>query len=76
MSDPDLAGALALAEYAPGEAAVLSDAERWPTIDREGSARLSRWRSHPDAPHWTHATGDRLTAEQVERVRRPLATAG
>lgn len=76
MSDPDLAGALALAEYAPGEAAVLSDAERWPTIDDAGSARLSRWRAHPDAPHWTHATGDRLTAEQVERVRRPLPIDG
>ncbi|CAN7191687.1 AMP-binding protein [Microbacterium foliorum] len=76
MSDPDLRGALALAEYAPGEAAVLSDAERWPTIDAAGTARLTRWREHPDAPHWTHATGDRLTAEQVQRVRHPLSTDG
>lgn len=74
MSDPDLRGALTLAEYAPGEAAVLSDAERWPTIDAAGAARLSRWRTHPDAPQWTHATGDRLTAEQTERVRHPLPT--
>ncbi|QDE35699.1 AMP-binding protein [Microbacterium foliorum] len=74
MSDPDLRGALVLAEYAPGEAAVLSDAERWPTLDAAGSARLSHWREHPDAPHWTHATGDRLTAEQVQRVRHPLST--
>lgn len=76
MSDPDLRGALTLAEYAPGEAAVLTDAERWPTIDAAGAARLMRWRGHPDAPHWTHATGDRLSAEQVERVRHPLPTAG
>ena len=74
MSDPDLRGALALAEYAPGEAAVLSDAERWPTLDAAGTARLTHWREHPDAPHWTHATGDRLTAEQVQRVRHPLST--
>ncbi|WP_341955126.1 AMP-binding protein [Microbacterium sp. LWH13-1.2] len=76
MSDPDLRGALTLAEYAPGEAAVLADAERWPTIDAEGSSRLEHWRAHPDAPRWTHATGDRLTAEQVERVRHPLPTDG
>lgn len=76
MSDPDLREALTLAEYAPGEAAVLSDAERWPTIDAAGAARLTRWRAHPDAPHWTHATGDRLSAEQVDRVRQPLSTTG
>lgn len=74
MSDPDLRGALTLAEYAPGEAAVLTDAERWPTIDAEGVARLTHWRAHPDAPQWTHSTGDRLTAEQAERVRHPLST--
>lgn len=74
MSDPDLRGALTLAEYAPGEAAVLSDAERWPTLDAAGAARLRRWRTHSDAPHWTHATGDRLTAAQAERVRHPLST--
>lgn len=74
MSDPD--DALALAEYAPGSAAVLSDAERWPTMDAAGAARLQRWRRHPAAPEWVHATGDRLTAEMVERSRRPLPTAG
>jgi phenylacetate-CoA ligase len=75
-ADPDLLGGLALAEYAPGEAAVLSDTERWPTLDSAGAARLSRWRTHPDAPHWTHATGDRLTAPQAERVRHPLPLDG
>ena len=74
--DPDAADPLALAEYAPGDAAVLSDAERWPTLDAAGAARLHRWREHPDAPAWTHATGDRLSAVQVERVTHPLPTDG
>lgn len=74
--DPDAIDPLALAEYAPGAAAVLTDAERWPTLDDAGAARLTRWRRHPDAPQWTHATGDRLSAAQVERVRHPLPTDG
>lgn len=72
----DAVDPLALAEYAPGAAAVLTDAERWPTLDDAGAARLDRWRRHPDAPQWTHATGDRLTAAQIERVRHPLSTDG
>ncbi|AZS43124.1 Phenylacetate-coenzyme A ligase [Microbacterium oleivorans] len=74
MSDPD--DGLTLAEYAPGSAAVLTDAERWPTMDAAGAARLDRWRRHPFAPDWVHATGDRLTAEMVERTRMPLSTNG
>lgn len=74
--DPDAVGPLVLAEYAPGASAVLTDAERWPTLDAAGAARLQGWREHPDAPSWTHATGDRLTAAQVERVRQPLPTEG
>lgn len=74
--DPDVVDPLALAEYAPGAAAVLTDAERWPTLDDAATARLARWRGHPDAPVWTHATGDRLTAEQIERVRHPLPVEG
>ncbi len=67
---------LAIAEYSLGRYAVLSDAERWPTLTPEGAARLAAVRSHPAAPRWTHATGDRLTAEQLERTRRPLPTEG
>ncbi|MBD3940261.1 CoF synthetase [Microbacterium sp. NEAU-LLC] len=74
MSDPD--DPLALAEYVPGDAAVLTDAERWPTMDAEGAARLQRWRRHPSAPRWVHETGDRLTADAVDRVREPLPTDG
>ncbi|WP_270353612.1 AMP-binding protein [Microbacterium testaceum] len=72
--DPD--DPLALGEYRPGATAVLTDAERWPTLDAAAAARLDRWRSHPAAPAWVHATGDRLTAEAVERTRRPLPLAG
>ncbi|WP_300265624.1 AMP-binding protein [Microbacterium sp.] len=72
LIDPDLPDPLTLAEYAPGEAAVLSDAERWPTLDDTAAQRLAHWRSHLDAPQWTHATGDRLTAEQIDRVQKPL----
>jgi len=67
---------LALAEYTPGATAVLTDAERWPTMDAAGLARLRRWRRHPSAPQWVHATGDRLTVDAVERVRSPLPTDG
>jgi len=74
VSDPD--DPLALGEYRPGSAAVLTDAERWPTLDAEAAARLHRWRTHPAAPAWVHATGDRLTADAIERTRRPLPLEG
>ncbi len=67
---------LAIPEYRPGVSAVLTDAERWPTLTADGAARLASVRHHPAAPRWTHATGDRLTAEQVERTRLPLPTEG
>lgn len=67
---------LDIGEYRPGVAAVLSDAQRWPTLDAAGAARLRALREHPDAPLWTHATGDRLDADAIARVRRPLAHTG
>jgi len=76
MGDPDLAGALALEEYRPGASAVLADVERWPTASSSDLDRLRHWRTHPDAPAWTHATGDRLTAAQTVRVRMPLPLEG
>lgn len=76
IEEPRPGPALALAEYTPGSVAVLSDDERWPTMDAGGRARLQRWRRHPHAPNWVHATGDRLSAEQVERTRHPLPTEG
>lgn len=73
-ADRDATAILDLAEYRPGSGAVLTDAERWPTANSVALARLAHWRGHPDAPVWTHATGDRLTADQAARVRRPLPT--
>lgn len=74
MTDED--DLLAIPEYRPGDAAVLSDAERWPTLSPVGRERLRQLREHPEAPAWTHATGDRLTAAQRERVRHPLPEKG
>ncbi|QBR89751.1 CoF synthetase [Microbacterium sp. dk485] len=77
MSDPVASDdPLALAEYAAGGAAVLTDAERWPTMDAAGAARLHRWRTHPAAPRWVHETGDRVTPDMLDRVRTPLPTQG
>jgi phenylacetate-CoA ligase len=67
---------LAIAEYTPGGQTALTDAERWPTLTAAGARRLESLRSHPDAPAWVHATGDRLSAEAAARVRKPLPTAG
>jgi phenylacetate-CoA ligase len=67
---------LALAEYAPGGAVALTDAERWPTLDRDGAARLRRVTGHPLAPAWVHQTGDRLSPDGVRRARTPLPVAG
>lgn len=67
---------LGIDEYRPGAAAVLSDVERWPTLDADGARRLHDLRHHPLAPAWTHATGDRLSAAAIERVRQPLPAHG
>jgi len=75
MNTPDPDDPLAIAEYTPGGQTALVDAERWPTLSAEGARRLETLRSHPDAPAWVHATGDRLSAEAVRRVRQPLPTA-
>jgi phenylacetate-CoA ligase len=71
-ADPD--DLLALREYTPGGQTALTDDERWPTLTAEGAGRLAALRSHPDAPAWVHATGDRLSSEAVARVTRPLPT--
>ena len=72
----DLDDPLALAEYAPGLAVALTDAERWPTLDAAGAARLDAVQRHPLAPVWVHRTGDRLTAEGVRRAQTPLPVEG
>jgi len=67
---------LDLPEYRPGGTAVLTDIERWPTLDSAGLAELTRWRDHAHAPRWTHATGDRMTAEGAASAARPLPLDG
>ena len=74
--DPDTPDPLDLDEYVPGTSVALTDDERWPTLTPEGRDRLLRLRDHPAAPAWVHRTGDRLTAEGVERSRTPLPLAG
>ncbi|MGW5051845.1 AMP-binding protein [Actinokineospora sp. NPDC004072] len=60
--------------YEPMADAVLTDAQRWPALTPAGAERLAWLRSHPRAPLYNHACGDRLTAAAVERLRSyPLA---
>lgn len=54
-----------LAEYAAMGAAVLTDAERWPSLGPADLARVEAARTHPAAPPWVHATGDRLDAADL-----------
>ncbi len=80
MSEADYhdgpSGPLDLPEYRPGASAVLTDEERWPTLDGVGVERLRRWREHPHAPLWTHATGDRMDAATAAAAARPLPLDG
>jgi phenylacetate-CoA ligase len=46
-----------------------TDAERYPTLTEHGRAMLRFLREHPHAPIFRNASGNRLTAEDVERVR-------
>lgn len=67
---------LAIAEYTPGGQIALDDSERWPSLSPAGARRLEALRTHPLAPAWVHATGDRLSAEAALRVRTPLPVDG
>ncbi|MCB7136318.1 AMP-dependent synthetase [Cellulosimicrobium marinum] len=67
---------LALDEYAPGGAVVLTDAERWPTLDAAGLAALDAVREHPAAPAWVHVTGDRLRADDLPALDAVAARLG
>lgn len=58
----------ALGEYAAMGSVALTDAERWPTLDADGLARVDGWRAHPAAPVWVHATGDRLRPDDLDAL--------
>ena len=46
-----------------------TDAERYPTLTEHGRQMLAFLREHPNAPRFHNQSGNRLTAEEVERVR-------
>lgn len=49
--------------------APATDAERYPTLTREGQQTLRWLREHPHAPIYRNQSGNRLTADDVEAVR-------
>lgn len=51
-----------IADYEPMAATALTDKERWPLLTPAADGMLSRLRTHPAAPKYNHACGDRLTA--------------
>ena len=48
---------------------TITDSERYPTLTEEGRRMLGFLREHPHAPIFRNQSGNRLTAEDVERVR-------
>jgi len=48
---------------------AITDAERYPTLTDEGRRMLKFLREHPHAPIFRNESGNRLTVEDVERVR-------
>jgi phenylacetate-CoA ligase len=46
-----------------------TDAERYPTLTEHGRRMLQFLREHPHAPLYRNESGNRLTAENVERAR-------
>jgi phenylacetate-coenzyme A ligase PaaK-like adenylate-forming protein len=51
-------------------AEVVTDAERYPTLTEEGRKMLHFLREHPHAPIYRNESGNRLTGEDIERVRK------
>jgi phenylacetate-CoA ligase len=49
--------------------AETTDAARYPTLTEHGRRLLALMREHPHAPIYRNESGNRLTAEDVERVR-------
>lgn len=47
----------------------ITDADRYPTLSDSGRKMLRFLREHPSAPIYRNESGNRLTAEDVERVR-------
>jgi len=47
-----------------------TDAERYPTLTEDGRKMLQFLREHPHAPIYRNQSGNRLTHEDIEQVRR------
>lgn len=47
----------------------ISDNDRYPTLSDDGRRLLDRLREHPNAPIYRNQSGNRLLAEDVDRVR-------
>ncbi|HEX8906815.1 MAG TPA: AMP-binding protein [Longimicrobiaceae bacterium] len=56
-------------DMARAEGDEITDAERYPTLTEDGRRMLAFLRDHPAAPIYRNRSGNRLTAEEVERVR-------
>ncbi|GAB3903700.1 hypothetical protein GCM10029964_096050 [Kibdelosporangium lantanae] len=56
-------------DYVPMAATGLTDDERWPLLTEGGRRMLDRLRDHPNAPHYNHACGDRLTQKSLDRLK-------
>ena len=52
-----------------GPTEMITDAERYPTLTAAGRAMLDFLREHPRAPVYRNESGNRLTADDVARVR-------
>jgi|ERR1051326_4519057 phenylacetate-CoA ligase len=48
---------------------AITDADRYPTLTEEGKKMLQLLREHPHAPIYRNESGNRLAAEDIERVR-------
>ena len=47
-----------------------TDAERYPTLTDEGRKMLQFLREHPHAPIYRNESGNRLTRDDIERLRQ------
>lgn len=49
---------------------TLTDKERFPAISGDGWEMLKHLREHPHAPRYNFQSGDRVTSEAIERIRK------
>ncbi|MFI7679003.1 AMP-binding protein [Actinophytocola sp. NPDC049390] len=57
-----------VADYEPMAATALTDEERWPLMTPAAEVMLDRLRTHPCAPRYNHACGDRLSAKARDNL--------